>query len=183
VGSFANTRLLALFVVGAVLGAAQVARAQAPGGPSAEVPSIAPSASHVPSRTATDTASTVELTAQPQLPSPVPAREEHSGWSPTVFWIAASATMITASLGGFQALRVKDLYDRANGIPVVSPERNAIHDQMRSAEVAADALLIGSLALAVGTTILALQIDWSGQDGAETPFASAPPPVAARRWW
>jgi hypothetical protein len=116
----------------------------------------------------------------PQLP---PAPVERSGWSPTVFWVAASATLITASLGGFEALHVKDLYDRANGIPFVAPERNSLRDEMRTAEVTADALLVGSLVLAAGTTLLAFQIDWSGPASTEQPLATLPPFATARRWW
>jgi hypothetical protein len=184
-----NSRLRALCVVGAVLGAVGGARAQAPGGPSSEVPVTPPAPasqnlsvhSQNPSPHPTTAVAPTELSLpQPQL---LAAPAERSGWSPTVFWIAASATLITASLGGFEALHVKDLYDRANGIPFVSPERNSFRHEMRTAEVTADALLIGSLVLAVGTTILAFQIDWSGQERVEQPLAALPPSAAGRRWW
>jgi hypothetical protein len=111
-----------------------------------------------------------------------------------VFWIATSVTIITASLGGFEALHVRDLYDQAKGIPAVSPQREPLHDQMHTAEITADALLLGSIALAVGTTILAFHIDWSGTDrpreerAAREPRPAAadgrlPPTAAGRRWW
>jgi hypothetical protein len=125
-----------------------------------------------------------------------PARVERSGWSPTLFWIAASATIFTASLGGFEALHVRDLYDQAQGIPPVSPQREPLHDQMRTTEITADALLIGSLALAVGTALLAYHIDWSGSDRSNERRAARarsrivaggvdrlPPIAARRRWW
>jgi hypothetical protein len=69
-------------------------------------------------------------------------------------------TIITASLGGFYALHVRDLYDQARVLPGVSPRRTPLREEMRTAEVTADTLLFGSLALAVGTTLLAFQIDW-----------------------
>jgi hypothetical protein len=100
-----------------------------------------------------------------------------------VFWVAASTTIIVASLGGFQALHVRDLYDQANGLPTVAPEREQLHDRMQSAEVTADVLLLGSLALAAGTTILAFYVDWSG-DNVPRDRAQRPQPFAAgRRWW
>jgi hypothetical protein len=69
-------------------------------------------------------------------------------------------TVLTASLGGFYALHVRDLYDQARVLPGVSPRRTPLRDEMRTAEVTADTLLVGSLALAVGTALLAFQIDW-----------------------
>jgi hypothetical protein len=131
----------------------------------------------------------IRLDARPEAP---PAPAERSGLSPTVFWIAASTTIIVASLAGFEALHVLDLYDQAQGMPAVSPEREPLHREMRTAEVTADVLLLGSLALAVGTTILAFHIDWSGSDRphdrlrARTVAGGArrqPPLAAGRRWW
>jgi len=191
VASHLNRRLRALCAVGAVLGAVGGARAQAPGRPDSDVPVITPAppsqnltvtSQNLTPPPTTPVAPTELKLQQPQL-LPVPAPVERSGWSPTVFWIAASATLITASLGGFEALHVKDLYDRANGIAPVSAERNELRGEMRTAEVTADALLIGSLVLAVGTSILAFQIDWSGQDRSDQPLATVPPSAAGRRWW
>jgi hypothetical protein len=122
--------------------------------------------------------------APPTSAPPTSTPSERSGLSPTYFWIAASTTIIVASLGGFEALHVRDLYDQANGLPTVSPEREPLHDEMKTAELTADALLIGSLALAVGTTILAFHIDWSGGDRANEELARrTPPSTAGRRWW
>lgn len=202
-----NTWLRALCVVGAVLGTVEGARAQAPGMPVSEGTFVlvalepASAAGRRPQSVSTTAPMPIKLTLGAErsaeltpgdtglrLPPPAPltatpVQNEHSGWSPTLFWIAASATIVTASLGGFQALHVKDLYDQANGIPVVSPERNALHDQMQTAEVTADALLVGSVVLAIGTTILAFQIDWSGDDRPRDPVARLPPSAAARRGW
>jgi hypothetical protein len=121
----------------------------------------------------------ISLAPPPSAATPVQS-SERAGLSPTVFWIAASTTIIVASLGGFQALHVRDLYDQANGLPVVSPEREPLHDRMKSAEVTADVLLLGSLALAAGTTILAFYVDWSGSD---LPREVAQPSATGRRWW
>jgi hypothetical protein len=93
--------------------------------------------------------------------------------SPTVFWLSASATVLCASLGGFYALEVKDLYDEAQMSAPVSPERARLHDEMTHAELTADLLLFGSLVLATGTTILAFHVDWSGRDRAgSSPLAA-----------
>jgi hypothetical protein len=118
--------------------------------------------------------------------------------SPTLFWLSASTTVIVASLGGFYALHVKDLYDQAKLKPPVSPERTRLHAEMKHAELTADVLLLGSLALAAGSTVLAWHVDWSGRElrlfaagsGAAAsltldPAAARPPPRAAthRSWW
>jgi hypothetical protein len=121
--------------------------------------------------------------------------------SPTLFWLGASATLVCASIGGFYALEVKDLYDEAQLNEPVSPELARIHDEMTRAELAADVLLISSLVLAAGTTLLAFHVDWSGGErsaagldatarGARASFtldpgARPPPPRAAARrsWW
>lgn len=117
------------------------------------------------------------------IAAPVPPPPAPTGLSPTWFWIAASTTIITASIGGFEALHVKDLYDQANGLPAVSPERTGIHDSMVRAETAADVLLFGSLALAIGTAILAFHVDWSGQSYTGDRVAKLQPEAAGRRWW
>jgi len=90
--------------------------------------------------------------------------ESAVGLSPTLFWFAASATIISASLGGFYALRVRDLYDRAESLAGVSPERLELRDDMKSAEVTADVLFASALVLAAGTTVLAFHIDWRAAD-------------------
>lgn len=113
--------------------------------------------------------------------APVSLSVQPQGLSPTYFWVAASATIITASLGGFYALHVRDLYDQAQLQPGVSPLRTSLKRDMQTAEVTADLLLIGSLALAAGTTLLAFHIDWSG--ASRTPIATAAPPPARRTWW
>ncbi|HKU41154.1 MAG TPA: hypothetical protein VJR89_23490 [Polyangiales bacterium] len=92
---------------------------------------------------------------------------ESPGASPSLFWLSASATIVSASLGGFYALNVRNLYDEAMLTPTVSPRRAELHDEMRRAELTADLLLLGSLALAVGTTVLAFHVDWSGRDRAQ----------------
>lgn len=108
-----------------------------------------------------------------------PLRLETRGLSPTWFWVAASTTIITASLGGFYALHVRDLYDQAMLQPLVSPRRSQLRDEMQTAEVTADVLLLSSIAFAVGTTILAYHIDWSGSD--RVLAARDHPP--RRTWW
>lgn len=108
-----------------------------------------------------------------------------SGLSTVWFWIAASTTIITASIGGFEASHVNDLYDEARGFAPVAPERNRFHDRMVRAETTADVLLFGSLVLAIGTTILAFHVDWSGHDNAadERVATALQPRAAGRQWW
>ena len=96
-------------------------------------------------------------------PSNLPSPDAVRGLSPTWFWFSASATIITASLAGFYALRVRDLYDQARDTPDVSPLRLSLHERMRTAELTADLLFAGTLVLAVGTTVLAWHIDWSSR--------------------
>lgn len=187
--SFVNTCVRALCLAGTVFAWPAAARAQAPGRPSSEVPASARSGE----TNASPEPIKLRFDARPEAP---PAPTARSGLSPTVFWIAASATIIVASLGGFEALHVRDLYDQAQGIPAVSPQREPLHREMRTAEITADALLLGSLALAAGTTILAFYIDWSGSDGSTEHLAARawpravagaarrqPPMAAGRRWW
>jgi hypothetical protein len=107
------------------------------------------------------------------------AREDGVGLSPTPFWFAASATIISASLGGFYALRVRDLYDQAKSLARVSPERLELRDQMQSAELTADVLFASSLVLAIGTTLLAFQVDWRQPDAQAARGLRAP---AQSRW-
>lgn len=107
--------------------------------------------------------------AQPQadapprtaLPQETSATTAATGLSPTWFWFGASATIITASLGGFYALRVRDLHDQAAATPRVSPMQLELHDEMKAAERTADLLFLGAIALAAGTTLLAFHVDWS----------------------
>lgn len=213
VSSFVNTCVRALCLASSLFAWATAAHAQAPGGPSSDVPTVAANGTQAGRsqphenlsrlKRATPVAGETSASRGPmeltfdEKPEAPPAPVARSGWSPTVFWIAASATIITASLGGFEALHVRDLYDQAQGIPAVSPQREPLHREMRTAEVTADALLIGSLVLAVGTTILAFNIDWSGSDRPKEQLAARvlpqavaggvrrqlPPLAAGRRWW
>jgi hypothetical protein len=75
-------------------------------------------------------------------------------------WLSASATLLTASLGGLFALRARSLYDRAQALPAVSAERLDLKRQTERAEVTADSLFAGTVVLAVGSLLLALWADW-----------------------
>ena len=130
-----------------------------------------------------------------------PAEAPSPGLSPTLFWLSASATLLCAGVGSLYALEVKDLYDEAQLRPPVSPERSRIHDEMTRAELTADVLLISSLVLGAGTTLLAFHVDWSGGEHSAASLRAAiggagasftldpgsrpPPPRAAARgsWW
>jgi hypothetical protein len=118
--------------------------------------------------------------ARAQERSSALATEESAvGLSPTLFWFAASATIISASLGGFYALRVRDLYDRAEALAGVSPERLELRDDMKRAELTADVLFASALVLAAGTTVLAFHVDWRATDRSAS---RARPSQAKMRW-
>lgn len=124
----------------------------------------------------------VAAQAQPEAPAAaplaaLPGETSATGLSPTWFWFGASATIITASLGGFYALRVRDLYDQAAATPGVSPKQLELRDHMLTAERTADLLFLGALALAAGTTVLAFHVDWSGPPRARSGERSS-----KRRW-
>jgi hypothetical protein len=107
---------------------------------------------------------------------------ETTGISPTLFWIGASATVITAGVGGFFALQVKSLHDEAKNIPSVSPERASKKKDIESAELTADVFFATSAVLAIGTTIVGFMTEWdeqkAGGDG-EAPGLSAETPAVS----
>jgi hypothetical protein len=188
--------LRGIWVAAGLLACAGVARAQAPGLP---VTSETPVASEAPARNSAPPSSSAPIKLrfgerfepQPVAAVPIPiVPAPHSGISPTYFWIAASATIIVASLAGFEALHVRNIYDEAQGLPPVAPVRERLHDRIRTAEITADLLLLGSVALAVGTTLLAFHVDWSGRErprdevsARANALARVPPSAARRRWW
>ena len=184
------TCVRALCVAGSVL-AASAAHAQAPGAPAPAAPQAAPADAPPPPA---PEVIRLEISAPPTTPAPTgpelaepagglvvapAAARESEGLSPTFFWIAASATIITASLGGFYAQHVRDMYDEASLLNSLSPRQAQLHDQMQRAEVTADVLFVSSLVLAVGTTILAFHVDWSGAERIQARAARAP----RRVWW
>lgn len=89
---------------------------------------------------------------------------ETTGISPTLFWIGAGATVVSASVGGFFALQVKSKYDEAKDTPAVSPKRMQQRKDIKSAELTADIFFLSSGVLAIGTTIIAFMTDWDESD-------------------
>jgi hypothetical protein len=141
----------------------------APGSPPLEP--VRASEAAVPAASALPLSAAQTATTQP---------ERATELSPTWFWFGASATIITVSLGGFYALRVRDLYDQAAATPRVSPEQLVLRDQMIAAERTADLLFLGALALAAGTTVLAFHVDWSRPERARPDTRGAR--SSQRRW-
>jgi hypothetical protein len=86
---------------------------------------------------------------------PVEAPSPQFG-SRDLVWLAGTASLLSASLGVLFALRVRSLYDRAEMLPGVSPERLVLKTQMQHAEHSADALFGGGLVLAAVSVILIL---------------------------
>jgi hypothetical protein len=100
---------------------------------------------------------------------------ETTGISPTLFWIGASATVVSAGVGGLFALRVGSLHDQAEGTPAVSPKRKQIKSDMESAELTADVFFATAAVLAIGTTIVAFMTEW---DQEKISAADLPPEQA-----
>ena len=99
-------------------------------------------------------------------------------------WFTASATLLSASIGGLFALRVHTLYDQAIALPGVSPERLVIRQQTEHAEFAADCLFATAAVFAATTVFLAFMTDWGGRPARQPEHAHLrviPVPVAERR--
>jgi hypothetical protein len=97
---------------------------------------------------------------QPAELNPASAPASQTALPRDYVWATASATLLTASLGGLFALRVHTLYDEAMTLPAVSPERLVLKDEIQQAEVTADCLFAAAAVLATTTVILALFTDW-----------------------
>jgi len=91
---------------------------------------------------------------------------ETTGVSPTLFWIGASATIITAGVGGFFALQASSRADEAEQIDEFHPDREQAQSDVESSEFAADLSFAIAGVLAVGTTIVAFMTDWDGAGNA-----------------
>jgi hypothetical protein len=98
--------------------------------------------------------------APPAAQQPAGPQPSQTGLPPDYVWAGASATLLTASLGGLFALRVHTLYDEALRLPGVSPERLVLKEQMQQAELTADCLFAAAVLLATTTVILALFTEW-----------------------
>ena len=85
---------------------------------------------------------------------------ETTGLDPTLFWIGTGATVVTASLGAFFALRVSSLHDDAISINEYHPDRVQAKKDVEDAELLADIFFGATALLAVGTTIVAFITDW-----------------------
>lgn len=95
-----------------------------------------------------------------------------------VFWLSASATLLSASLAGMYALRVSALYDRSRSLPNVSPELVSLRNDAEHAEHAADALFIATAVLA-GSSIALFVLAWNSPSHPPNPAASATLPTEA----
>jgi hypothetical protein len=99
-------------------------------------------------------------------------------------WLAASATLLSASVGGLFALRVNSLYHQAEALPGVSPERLTLKRETARAELTADCLFAGAAGLLATTLVLIWLGDWSLQPtaaGKPRGFALPIVPVATER--
>lgn len=85
---------------------------------------------------------------------------ETTGISPVLFWIGASATVITAGIGGVFALKDSSLYSDSKNLSPYLPKQNQIHRDMQSAELTADVFFASAAVLAIGTTIVAFMTEW-----------------------
>lgn len=87
----------------------------------------------------------------------------------TYLWLSASATLLSASLASVYGLKISAIYDQAQTVPGVSPERVILRHNARHAEVTADVFFAATGALAITTGILLWQLL----------HEQAPPPTAA----
>lgn len=111
---------------------------------------------------------------------------ETTGISPTLFFIAASATVVSAAVGGVFALRVKSLQSDAEQLESVDPARAPIQKDMQGAEVTADVFFGAAVVLGLGSTIIAFMTEWEeprnarDTQTANTPAVSFAPSVGPR---
>jgi hypothetical protein len=69
-------------------------------------------------------------------------------------WLSASGTLLSASLASVYALKIGAIYDEAQLVPGVSPERVILRDRARHAETTADVFFTATGALAITTGVL-----------------------------
>lgn len=72
----------------------------------------------------------------------------------TYLWLSASATLLSASLASVYGLKISAIYDQAQTVPGVSPERVILRQHARNAEVTADVFFTATGALAITTGVL-----------------------------
>jgi hypothetical protein len=72
----------------------------------------------------------------------------------TYLWLSTSATLLSASLASVYALKIGAIYDEAQSVPGVSPERVILRHNARHAEVTADVFFATTGVLAIGTGFL-----------------------------
>lgn len=98
-----------------------------------------------------------------------PAHDAHTaGLHPTLFWIGAGATAVTAAVGGLFALRAVALQEDALALPAVHPDRTQRRGDVEDAEITADIFFASAALLAAGTTIVLLVTDWDARADADT---------------
>jgi predicted secreted protein len=84
---------------------------------------------------------------------PAPARPS---LSLTALWLTTSATLLSASLGGYYALQVLDNYERSRALPRVSAELTSLRNETRDLERVADTLFVATAALGLTSLVLLL---------------------------
>ena len=100
------------------------------------------------------------------LAAPASAQDSANSQSPTrlsktYVWFSASATLLTASLGGIAALHVDALYGQSRELASVSPTQSSLKRQAERAEIVADALFCTAFAFGISTLWLAFMADWN----------------------
>lgn len=106
---------------------------------------------------------------------------ETTGLDPTLFWIGAGATAVTAIIAVGFAGHVVSLHDDALELPEHHPDRTARREEVEDAELTADIFFASAALLAVGTTIVAFVTDWDGEQPPKTdPGADPAAPEHAR---
>jgi hypothetical protein len=110
-----------------------------------------------------------------------PEFQAHPDLTRSLLWVSASATLASAGLGGYFALHVDNIYDRARSLPSVSPELSPLHDSARTNAYVADGFFSASLLFGVASLLLLWLHPDSSHD--KTTLTIAPTALGVRGSW
>lgn len=72
----------------------------------------------------------------------------------SALWVSASATFLSAALGGYYALDVENIYDRSRALPSVSPEQGTLRREARNTAYVADGFFLATVVFAAASVVL-----------------------------
>lgn len=88
---------------------------------------------------------------------------ETTGLHPALFWSGAAATLISASIGTYFAVRVGQLHSEGLDLPARHPDRQQYQDDTESAQLTADIFFGTAAVLGVATTVVAFVTEWDDE--------------------